>query len=194
MLRKSVPCVVFTLAASFLCASTLLAWSAGPPAYRAGASGDDGTCNDASCHNTYSLNSGSAKFVVTAPPTYTAGKSLKIKVSFSGSTGKSHGFEMTALDAGGKRVGTFKKIGNTVQVIPAGEYRGLKKADKNKYIEHTYVGMKKKQWVVNWTAPAGATDPITFYATGCAADGGGGADKDYVSTATAEISAGASKP
>lgn len=187
-------CLVFTSAACFLFSGTLLAWSAGPPAYRAGASGDDGTCNDAGCHNTYSLNSGSAKFAVTVPATYTAGKSMKIKVAFSGSAGKSHGFEMTALDAGGKRVGTFKKVGNTVQVIPVGEYRGLEKADKNKYIEHTYNGTKKKLWVFNWTSPASATDPITFYAAGCAADGSGGADKDYVYTATAEISAGASKP
>ena len=38
-------------------------------------------------------------------------------------------------------------------------------------------------------SPVGATDPITFYAAGCEADGKGMASDDYVYTTTAEISA-----
>ena len=38
-------------------------------------------------------------------------------------------------------------------------------------------------------SPGSATDPITFYAAGCEADGKGTASDDYVYTTTAEISA-----
>ena len=83
------------------------------------------------------------------------GKAVKIKVAFSNSSGKKHGFEMTALDANGNRVGTFKKIGNTTQVIsPSDPARELDKADKDKYIEQSTKGVKKKSWIFNWTPPA----------------------------------------
>lgn len=95
---------------------------------------------------------------------------------------------MTALDANGNRVGTFKKIGNTTQVIPPNDYRGLEQADKDKYIENTLKGTKKQSWKLKWTAPGDATGPITFYAAGCEANGDGIATDDYVYTATAKIS------
>lgn len=171
-----------------LLANTLFATSTGPLAYRTGAPNDNGTCNDTGCHNSFNLNSGSAKFSITTPAVYTPGKTIKIEVSFSGSSGKKHGFEMTALDANGNRVGTFKKIGNTTQVIPPNDYRGLEQADKGKYIEHTFKGIKKRRWKVKWKAPGDAADPITFYAAGCEANGDGAATDDYIYTATAETS------
>jgi hypothetical protein len=184
---------LFCLAPNLLlCGLTMnaaLAWSSGPPAYRTGAPGDTSTCNAVDCHSTFTTNSGSASFAISGDTTYTPGKAVKLEVSFSNSSGKKHGFEMTAVDAGGNRVGTFKKIGNTTQVIPTGDYRELDTADKNKYIEHTYKGMKKKIWKIKWTPPSGATDPITFYAAGCEADGKSTADDDYIYTATLEVSA-----
>ncbi|MDO8141628.1 MAG: choice-of-anchor V domain-containing protein [Candidatus Brocadiales bacterium] len=193
ILKKSIICVALNAALYGLLTNTVLAWSSGPPAYRTGATGDKGTCNADGCHNSYNLNSGGASFSITAPTTYTAGKAVKIKVAFSNFSGKKHGFEMTALDANGNRVGTFKKIGNTTQVIsPSDLARELDKADKNKYIEHSIKGVKKSSWIISWTPSSGATDPITFYAAGCDADGNSLADKDYVYTATAEINA--SKP
>ncbi len=60
---------------------------------------------------------------------------------------------------------------------------------KKGYIEQSTKGVKKKGWVFKWTPPSSATDPITFYAAGCEADGKGTADNDYVYTTTAEISA-----
>lgn len=169
-----------------LLANTVLAWSSGPPAYRTGAPNDSGTCNADGCHNSYSLDSGNATFSISAPNTYTAGKTVKVKVSFTGSSGKLHGFQMTAVDADGKRVGTFKKIGSTNQVIPPNDYRGLKSADKKKYIEHTSKGVKKKSWKLKWKAPGNAADPITFYAAGIEADGDGTASNDYVYATTLE--------
>ncbi len=188
-LKKSIICVALNAAFYGLLTNTVLAWSSGPPAYRTGAPGDNGACNAEGCHNSYSLDSGSAGFSITAPTTYTAGKAVKIKVSVSSSSGKKHGFEMTALDADGNRVGTFKKVGNTTQVISPGDAaRELEKADKGKYIEQSSKGVKKKSWVFKWTPPSSATDPITFYAAGCEADGNSNADGDYVYTTTAEMS------
>ncbi|TVL96256.1 MAG: hypothetical protein CV082_07840 [Candidatus Brocadia sp. BL1] len=193
ILRMSILCLVFNLVIYFLFSSTLLAWPEGPPAYRTGAVGDIGTCNADLCHNSFSLNSGSAKFSIVAPSVYSAGKSATVEVSFSDSQGVLYGFEMTAVDAVGKRVGSFKKIGKTMQVIPPKDYRGLKKKDKGKYIEHSYKGIKKKQWKFKWVAPGNAIDPITFYAAGVEAIAEGNIVKDYVYTTTAEIVREASK-
>lgn len=190
ILKKSIVCVMLNAAFYGLITNTVLAWSSGPAAYRTGAAGDNGTCNADGCHNSYSLNSGRATFSITAPTAYTAGKALKIKVAFSNSSGKKHGFEMTALDANGNRVGTFKTIGNTTQVIsPSDSARGLNKADNGKYVEQSTKGVKKKSWIFNWTPPSSAVDPITFYAAGCDADGNIIASNDYVYTTTAQINA-----
>jgi len=185
---KSILCFVFMIAVCSLSTKPLFAWSTGPEAYRAGAPGDKGTCNDSGCHNSYSLDSGSAEFSITGPVSYTPGETIKLKVSFSSSSGKLHGFEMTAIDTDDNQIGKFKKIGKTTQVIPANDYRGLKKEDKGTYIEHTRSGYKKKSWKVKWIAPANATGTVTFYAAGNEADGNGSPSGDYIYTTTLEIS------
>ena len=188
LFNKFVFCFIVNVAILLIVLTkTLFAWSSGPPAYRTGAPGDDGTCN--SCHNSFSLGSGSATFSITGASTYTPGKAVKIKISFSDSGGKLHGFEMTALDADGNNIGKFKAIGKTTQVIPPKDYRGLKKADKGTYIEHTSKGNKKKSWKVKWTPPASATGTVTFYAAGNEANGDGAYSGDYIYTNTLEIAA-----
>ena len=179
--------VLMIVALSSLFTKTLFAWSTGPEAYRAGAPGDKETCNDSGCHNSYSLDSGSAKFSITGPASYTPGETIKLKVSFGSSSGKLHGFEMTAIDTNDNQIGKFKAIGKTTQVIPANDYRGLKKEDKGTYIEHTRSGNKKKSWKVKWIAPANATGTVTFYAAGNDANGDGTNSGDYIYTTTREI-------
>lgn len=179
--------IVLSVALCSSLANTVFASASGPLAYYTGAPNDHGTCNTDECHNSFSLNSGSAIFSITGPTVYTPGKTVKLTVSFSNSSVKRHGFEMTALDANGNRVGTFNKIGNTTQVIPPNDHRGLEQADKGKYIEHTFKGIKKETWRLKWKAPDNATGPVTFYAAGCEANGDGVATDDYIYTATAEI-------
>jgi hypothetical protein len=186
--NKSVLC--FSVIVFFLygiLTNTLYAWSGGPPAYKTGAPVDSGTCNTSGCHNSFDLNSGTAQFTITGPAAYKPGKTIKLKVSFENSTGKLHGFEMTALDAANNSIGKFKKIGNTTQVIPPNDYRGLEGEDKGKYIEHTAKGNKKKVWRVKWTAPKSATGTIAFYAAGNEGNGDGNYTGDYIYTATLEI-------
>ncbi|MFO0794040.1 MAG: choice-of-anchor V domain-containing protein [Candidatus Brocadiaceae bacterium] len=119
---------------------------------------------------------------------------MQILFSFINVPEKVHGFEMTAVDASGKRVGTFKKFiktDKTTQIIPPNSKdalkRGLKTVDKNKYIEQTFRGIKNTSWKVKWIAPASATNPITFYAAGVDGNDNGSAKGDYVYTATKEI-------
>ena len=186
--NKFVFCFIVNVAILFIVLTkTLFAWSSGPPAYRTGAPGDDGTCN--SCHNSFDLDSGSAQFSITGPSVYTLGKTIKLKVVFKNSGGKLHGFEMTALDVDGNNIGKFKAVGKTTQVIPPKDYRGLKKADKGTYVEHTSKGNKKKSWKVKWTPPASATGTVTFYAAGNEANGDGAYSGDYIYTNTLEIAA-----
>ena len=147
----------------------------------------DYTCY--SCHYSFALNCGSAKFSINAPASCKHGKFIKITVSFAQSVGTRNGFEMTAMDANGNRVGTFKKIGTTTQVITPNDSRGLQSQDAGKYIEHTIAGATKKSWKVKWKVPTGAKNPITFYAAGVDADGNGDLDNDYVYTATASTTA-----
>jgi len=185
--KSTLGLILIIVALSSLFTKTLFAWSTGPEAYRAGAPGDKGTCNDSGCHNSYSLDSGSAEFSITGPVSYTPGETIKLKVSFGSSSGKLHGFEMTAIDADDNQIGKFKAIGKTTQVIPPNDYRGLKKEDKGTYIEHTRSGNKKKSWKVKWIAPANAAGTVTFYATGNEANGDGAYSGDYIYTTTREI-------
>ncbi len=160
-----------------LCMNNLYAESAGPQAYMTGAPGDNGACDV--CHNSFALNSGSAKFSISGSK---RGTTARITVSFTNAIGASYGFEMTALDANGIRVGTFKSISSTTQVIIPNDNRGLLGVDAGKYIEQTTAGTTKKSWSFNWEIPANATKPITFYAAGIVADGNGAFTNDYVYT------------
>jgi len=190
IINKSTPCfVLMILALSSLFTRTLFAWSTGPEAYRTGAPNDKGTCKDSGCHNSFPLNSGDAKFSITGPTSFAPGETIKLKVSFNSSSGKLHGFEMTAMDTNDNQIGKFKAIGKTTQVIPFKDYRGLKKEDKGTYIEHTLSGNKKKRWKVKWIAPAKATGTVTFYAAGNEANGDGTNTGDYIYTTTLEITA-----
>lgn len=180
------------------CTAIAYAWSFGPKAYRTGAPVDNGnTCRASRCHNSFPLNSGSAKFLITTNPTvYTPGKTIKVRVSFQNWTGILHGFEMTAVDTKGNRVGTFRKVSrknNTTQVIPPNStdpfQRGLAAEDKGKYIEHTLAGNKKTSWTVKWHAPSTATGLITFYAAGNDANGNGTSSGDHIYTTQLQINA-----
>ncbi len=172
-----------------LLVSSAFAWSSGPPAYRTGAPNDDGTCRDSGCHSSFILNSGDAKFSIAGPSFYVPGEKVKLKISFKDDIGSLHGFEMTALDSNNNRVGKFKSIGNTTQVIPPNDFRGLDEEDKNKYIEHTAVGNQRKRWKVKWKAPADASGVVTFYAAGNDANGDGSRSGDHIYITTLEINA-----
>ncbi len=163
-------------------ASATFAYTNGPPDGRTGSPVDGKTCND-DCHTSYALNSGNAKFSVTAPSSYTAGGTLSLTVAFSDSSTTKHGFELSALDAGSNKVGTFSIVDDNTQT------------SDGSYIKHTSAGTANSTWSVQWTAPSsGVTDPVTFYAAGNEANGDSTNQNDYVYTATAQVSSSAATP
>lgn len=62
--------------------SPIFAYSGDPQAGRTG-SPDDGfrTRNDTECHNTFSINSGTSTFEISAPSNYKLGEAVKINMA-----------------------------------------------------------------------------------------------------------------
>lgn len=171
----------FTVCSIFLSYSkTISAYSIGPPDGRTGSPADNyKTCYDAGCHNSYTLNSGNAKFLISTPTRYTEGEVIQITVSFHNSSADKHGFELSALDKNNNHVGTFSSIDDNTQT-----------ADGN-YIKHTMAGSNQSgnaRWTVQWTAPTpGILGSVTFYAAGNEANGDDTPQGDYIYTTTVTI-------
>lgn len=179
---KIAACFVFVAGIVGMIVSPVFAYTNGPPDGRTGSPVDGKTCND-DCHTSYTLNSGTAAFSISAPSSYTAGETLSITVSFSNSSTTKHGFELSALDASSSKVGTFSTVDSNTQT------------SDGSYIKHTGTGTANSSWSVQWTAPSsGATDPVTFYAAGNEANGDLTNQNDYIYTATAQASSAATTP
>ena len=179
--------VVFVAGIVGISASTLFAYSSGPPEGRTGSPADSlKTCNDVGCHNSYALNSGTATFSIAVPSSYNLGETLNITVSFGSSTTAKHGFEMSALDANNNHAGTFKSVDGNTQT------------SNGNYIKHTSAGSSQSgnaSWKVQWTAPSSEEQgPVTFYASGNEANGNSLPTEDYIYTTTAEVSQVAATP
>lgn len=180
---KIVACLVFVAGIVSMIVNPVFAYTNGPLDGRTGSPVDGKTCND-DCHTSYTLNSGTAAFSISAPGSYTDGEALSITVAFSSSSTSKHGFELSALDAGNNKVGTFVAVDSTSTQTTDGSY-----------IKHTSAGTANSNWSVQWTAPSsGATDPVTFYAAGNEANGDLTNQNDYIYTATAQASSAATTP
>lgn len=180
-------CFAVVLWITSISVSTVFAFSSGPPDGRTGSPADNfKTCKDIGCHNSFALNSGKALFSISAPSDYTLGEVVPITISFSNSNTAKHGFELSALDANNKHVGTFDNVDNKTQ------------SSGGNYIKHTSVGSSQSgraSWNIQWTAPSSTVrNPVTFYAAGNEANGDGTHDEDHIYTITREISQRAVTP
>ncbi len=151
----------------------LLASSSGSPGGFAGSPGDNGM-NCTSCHSgTAQTASGWISTNVTGAG-YVGGDTYTITVNGSHAGSSKFGFELTAEDASGAKVGTFI-------ITNSGE---TKLANSNKSVTHTFAGTSapggSKTWSADWTAPAGSTGTITFYASVNATNSNGGTGGDVV--------------
>ncbi len=174
-------CFVLVLWITGISISTIFAFSSGPPNGRTGSPADNFlTCHDG-CHDTFGLNAGTTKFSVSAPENYTRGETLDITISFDNSDTAKHGFELSALDADNKHVGTFSSVDSKTKTDDG----------EGDYIKHTSAGSSQSgnaSWRVKWTAPAREVpDPITFYAAGNEANGNFTNKGDYIYTTNAQI-------
>ncbi len=165
--------MVFFFAASN---SSVFAFSSGPPDGLTEAPGE-GTCKN--CHVGNDLNAAGGSLMLGVPRTYLPGEMYDIVVDLSRSGQSRWGFEMTALNGNGARAGTFTPANNGNTQVTA--------ANSKQYIKQTTQGSAsgtrdKNQWTFKWTAPTNDVGPITFYATGNAANGDFRTSGDYIYT------------
>lgn len=146
-------------------------YSGGSPGGKTGSPGDVSNCTQ--CHSgTPVTNSG--WITSNIPPAgYTAGSTYNITVTATQTGITKFGFECTAEDAFGLKVGTLG--------ILMGAQTQL--ANNNKSVTHKSAGTTgsgSKSWTFSWTAPAASTGTVTFYAACNTANGNGNNSGDVI--------------
>ncbi|NPD83538.1 T9SS type A sorting domain-containing protein [Lentimicrobium sp. L6] len=147
----------------------------GSPGGKSGSPGDNGaTCTQ--CHaGTATQQDG---MISTNIPElgYVTGETYEVMLSATDADAGRFGFELTAEDADGNKVGQF--------IISADGQTQL--ANGNKAITHTASGITpvgdSKEWAFTWTAPSTDVGIITFYSAVNAANNNGGTSGDQVLT------------
>jgi hypothetical protein len=156
----------------------------GPSASHTNAPGED---NCTSCHTTYTVNSGPGILSISGvPANYHPGQQIQLTISLTQEDAVYYGFQLTALDSQGRKIGTFTLPNETPARVQS--INGLVNGQQRTYIEHTIDGLflpntfGHNTWTFTWTAPADAVEPVTFYAAANAADGQGSPSGDYIYT------------
>jgi hypothetical protein len=153
----------------------------------------DATCtlSGGGCHEKFEPNSGPGEFTIIAPLGYTPGETYMIEIDLAQEGQLRWGFQMTAIDAELAAAGTFAPTDANTQVQDFSVF-----GSDRSYIAHTLVGTAAGQpnansWNVEWTAPSTDVGPVTFYASGNAADNSVTAalSDDYIYTESLTISA-----
>lgn len=171
-ISKSLFIVALPLAGLML--MSLLARSSGSPGGKTGSPGDGGTCTQ--CHS--STLEAKEGWISSDIPVdgYLAGETYTITLAAEQTGINRFGFELTAEDASGAKVGTFD-IEAQSQV---------KLVNSNQAVTHTASGIAAtdgaKSWSFKWTAPEAGTGPIGFYAAVNAANADGGTAGDEIYT------------
>jgi hypothetical protein len=153
-----------------------------------GVTGAPGEVNCTACHGTFPVNSGTGSVQISGiPKNYRPGQAIPITVTLSQSDGVIWGFQLTALDSLGRRIGTYTIPPATPAVLQL--ENGFINGQDRQYIMHTINGTSSpvfgsKTWNFTWTAPAQRAGKIGFYVAGNAAnsDGGPGDDRIYTSS------------
>jgi len=150
-----------------------LANSTGSPGGKTGSPGD-GTNNCSQCHT--GTPQTVTNWITTNIPAngYVPGQNYTITATGFHMGVSKFGFELTAEDAAGTKVGTFSITSpNETQL-----------ANNNKSVTHTLAGTipvgNSKIWNMNWTAPAVSVGNVTFYAAFNAANGNGNNQGDVI--------------
>ena len=155
----------------------------GPTASHTNAPGES---NCRACHTEFPLNSGGGGISISGlPANYLPNQQITMTVTTSQETAVNYGFQMTAIDATGKKVGTYTLPSQSplqMQVI-----NGSVGGNPRYYIEHTSDGIiptafGSKSWTFVWNAPAQRVGKVSFYAAGNAANSDGRTSGDYIYT------------
>lgn len=156
--------------------------STGSPGGKSGSPGDNGsTCTQ--CHN--GTPSQVDDWITSDIPNngFIPGETYTITAELSDGEAEKMGFELTAEDNQGSKMGTFI-------ITDATETQYTNNDDA---VTHTIDGIDPsggtKSWSAEWTAPENPASEVTFYAAFNAANGDGGTSGDniYTSDLTADI-------
>ena len=153
-----------------------------------------GEANCTACHADFAVNSGTGSVAITGiPANYLPNQPVTVTVRTSQADAVVYGFQMTALDSRGQKIGTFTL---PTQVPPKMQLvEGIVDGIQRQYVEHTVDGIVPAQfgfntWTFTWTAPNRRVGKVSFYAAGNAANSDGGTSGDYIYTKTAATLSG----
>jgi hypothetical protein len=151
-----------------ICAALFISFSGGQNVYYVSGSISDNTDpnndfgggpvgNCTLCHNTSAPILNSSVVSLTVPADYELNTTYAINVSSSSENAR-QGFQLSAEDATGIKVGDFTDDGANNQVFnsPLG--------DRGEAVTHTAPGNLVRSWTFDWTSPSSDVGPITFYA------------------------------
>lgn len=167
--------IVLTIPALFLLTTSEVLFHSGSPGGKSGSPGDNGAnCTD--CHSgtpvTEELWMYSPQLLIQG---YSPGQVYQFFVVGIDSDASKFGFEATAEDASGNKVGTFQ----------AGALGMTQTINNAKAITHTALGNVPiadtgTVWMFSWTAPNETVGTIGFYAAINAANGNGANTGDQI--------------
>lgn len=150
-----------------LCAALFISFSGGQNVYYVSGSNSDNTDpqndfgggpvgNCTLCHNDSAPTFNSSIVTLTAPTDYALSTTYSINVESSSENVK-QGFQLSAEDASGIKVGDFTVVDGNTQAFNS------PLNDRGEAITHTAPGNTIRSWTFDWTAPASDVGPITFY-------------------------------
>lgn len=156
-----------------------MGYHSGSPGGRTGSPGDNGN-NCTACHSGTPQNASNWISADIPGNGYVGGETYMITATGTHPGVSRFGFELTAEDQNGNKVGTLHVTNSTENQL----------ANSGKAITHTNQGITpsgdSKSWEFEWTAPEDIPGDVTFYAAFNAANGNGGTSGDviYLSSTT----------
>lgn len=176
--------------AALLLSASLSATENGLPVGRTGGFGEQ-TCSQ--CHRAEPSGAGRQVSVSVDVGPYVAAAKQRVVVKVEGRGASRWGFQLTARRADDTTMpaGTFEAVNQFTSVRCAdGTFSPCPEGGVT-YVTHTSVGAAGggqagfKQFAFDWTPPSENVGPITFAASGLAADGDMGTNSDLTATTTA---------
>ena len=154
-------------------------YTGGSPGGKTGSPGDVATCTQ--CHAGSAM--AQSGWVTSNIPSsgYTPGTSYNITVTVTQAGINKFGFECTAEDQFGSKVGTLSILMGAQTQLANGNTSVTHKSNGTS-------GNGTKSWAFAWEAPPTGTGTVTFYAAFNAANGNGGTSGDNIYTSSLEVS------
>lgn len=153
-----------------------------------------GELNCTSCHNNFPVDSGTGNVQISGiPANYLPGQQIPVTVTLSQFDAVNYGFQLTAIDASGGRIGTYTIPPTKPPELQIGN--GIINGMERSYIMHTINGISSpvfgtRSWNFTWNAPAERVGKIRFFVAGNAADSDGGPGGDYIYTSSSATLSG----